>query len=414
MATERPRTRPYSRDRLRFEALERRDLMARFELVAPGGLALIGQAVDKRDALVQSFAQVPSGERRFVNVNANAGETIVGSALAVANYSVVGADADTTTDTFSLAGGATANSMAPDITTDAAGGSGNGGELGGLVGLRIVPEGNEKAGDPVDIRITATPRMTFDRASAQLTGELKVRYSNGPAVFQTIVEQSRTGQQGPDDGSARTVEFRSIIGQTVSVALLTRATSVADGMVNVSAGLTATLSVVAPEPPPPPPAPSLPYQLADPSIVVPTAVAGRLAAVAEAFRVARNKTLVVVAGFQTPAQQAQALMARLDSGGAKAAQRAFGNSRNVRDAIAAWKAAANPADRLAALTRTIEAQVARRQYLAQSLRGNGVDVSAQGLSNKDVQALRKLVGQQKGRLTDGRRSAAGPRLGLSF
>ena len=69
----------------RLDALEGRALMARFELVAPGGLAMLGQADNQRDALIEGFNQVASGERRFVNVNATSGTNVVGSALAVSH-----------------------------------------------------------------------------------------------------------------------------------------------------------------------------------------------------------------------------------------------------------------------------------------------------------------------------------------
>lgn len=117
------------------------------------------------------------------------------------------------------------------------------------------------------------------------------------------------------------------------------------------------------------------YALTD-GVEIPAPVVPRLQALAEAFRAATGRGLVITDGTRRPEVQAQLMLRNLERG--DDLLRVYANKKAARAVQDAWaaarKARADAAAILARITEVIRTQVAAGDYVSKHLREGAVDV----------------------------------------
>lgn len=100
--------------------------------------------------------------------------------------------------------------------------------------------------------------------------------------------------------------------------------------------------------------------------------------------------------------------------GAKAVKALYANKTLIQEIIDAYNSSKTKADRLSAMTTTIQNQVDQGQFVSKHLIGDAVDIQSRGLTDKQRTALRKAVKDAGGKLLNETGSAAGPHYHLQF
>ncbi len=110
--------------------------------------------------------------------------------------------------------------------------------------------------------------------------------------------------------------------------------------------------------------------------------------VANGYYTKTEKDIVITSGTRTPAGQAAAMFRKLKLGDDLSDYVNRQAAKEIKDAYQAGESAhQSDADIRAAMTRVIEAQVARGTFISRHLTGNAFDVRIEGLSAAEREAL---------------------------
>lgn len=140
------------------------------------------------------------------------------------------------------------------------------------------------------------------------------------------------------------------------------------------------------------------WSVKDSSVRIPTALAGRIDQIANAYYARTHKNLVITDGRRLPSEQALAIYNKIVGDGIAATRRLYLNQTLINQIINAYRNNAGRAAKLAAMTATIQAQVNRGQFISRHLNGMGFDVRIHGMTAADRQAFVAAVTAAGGRL----------------
>ena len=139
--------------------------------------------------------------------------------------------------------------------------------------------------------------------------------------------------------------------------------------------------------------PAVPAFVVNEGVEIPAPVVQQLAGLAEAFKAATGKSLVITDGTRRPEVQAQLMLRNLERG--DDLLRVYSNkaaARAVRDAwAAARKLKADRAAILARITEVIRGQVAVGDYVSKHLREGAVDVRCVDMNAAARATFKKLA-----------------------
>jgi hypothetical protein len=162
-------------------------------------------------------------------------------------------------------------------------------------------------------------------------------------------------------------------------------------------------------------APEAPVYTSLAGVEIPAPVEPRLRALAEAYRAATGKSLVITDGTRRPEVQAALMLRNLERG--DDIVRLYANKRAARAVLAAWTAAreagADAAAVLARVREVIAAQVAAGDYVSKHLREGAVDVRCSDMSAGERATFKKLARELAVEVVDESRSAT-PHFHLNF
>jgi hypothetical protein len=178
-----------------------------------------------------------------------------------------------------------------------------------------------------------------------------------------------------------------------------------------------TPTVAAPSPAPTTPevyGPPAPNFTLKPGVVLPEDIASKVVEVADAYHAATGKKLTITDGVRGVAEQASAIYKKIVADGATAVKTLYANKTLIQEIIDAYNSAKTKADRISAMTTTIQNQVDQGQYISKHLIGDAVDIQSRGLTAKQKTALRNAAENAGGKLVNETGSAAGPHYHLQF
>ncbi len=127
----------------------------------------------------------------------------------------------------------------------------------------------------------------------------------------------------------------------------------------------------------------------NPGILMTNSLRPKLDNLAQAYFQETGQKLQVTSGYRPPSRQADAMASLIERKGANYVRDLYANKGAVNEIISAYNRGGT-----AAMTRTIENQVANGTYISNHLRSNAVDVS----SNTNFGALQRAANQVGGRI----------------
>jgi hypothetical protein len=127
--------------------------------------------------------------------------------------------------------------------------------------------------------------------------------------------------------------------------------------------------------------------------VIPPALLGKVQTIAWQYsQITGGKTLLITDGARTAADQANLLLPLLRTQKGRASQlKLYVNKRLLRQVFAAYDSGSTDAERLDAMTATIQGQMNRGAYLSAHLRNNAVDIRCRGSDAANIRALRRAI-----------------------
>lgn len=121
--------------------------------------------------------------------------------------------------------------------------------------------------------------------------------------------------------------------------------------------------------------------------------------ISKTYYEATCKELIVTDGQRSAASQAQAIFNKLRVDGENAVRQLYKNKILINEVITAWRNAANE-NRLEEMTRTIQSQIDRGDYISLHLTSKAFDVRSRTMSEKEKRAFKEAVYKRKGKVVD--------------
>jgi hypothetical protein len=151
----------------------------------------------------------------------------------------------------------------------------------------------------------------------------------------------------------------------------------------------------------------------DSTVVITPSLAIQADRVADAFFKSTGHTLVLTDGVRTAADQASAILAKIESDGVDAVRALYKNKTLINQIIDAYNKATTNPKRLSAMTAVIQSQINAKQYISLHLTGRAFDVRSTGMSSGDVTAFQAAVKAAGGTIVD-ETSSGGPHYHVQF
>lgn len=135
------------------------------------------------------------------------------------------------------------------------------------------------------------------------------------------------------------------------------------------------------------------YVLKDANVRVPPNIVDRVDRIAAEYYRITQQVFVITDGARTAADMAAILLPRLRTEQGRANERWVYRRHLLllEEIIAAYDSHTTDAERLAAMTETIQRQIDAGRYISPHLKNNAIDIRSRGLGAVDIRALRRAV-----------------------